>query len=159
MWMDNQTRWIGMQDMYNVYHQSTSHPIMGKQWNLSPGLGYTWLVLYHQVTKTVNNADLFYSYLRLLEKGEAEIFGSGDIQTHQQRGLVVKEKPLHRRPGGIWYTGFCSEIMKKVWIFSTFAHFSIEKRWLKWLGGGKCRPVPTSVGRTLGPSFQVCFEC
>ena len=22
-----------------------------------------------------------------------------------------------------------------------FCHFSIEERWLKWLGGGKCRPV------------------
>ncbi len=44
------------------------------------------------------------------------------------------------------------EVLKKVRILSTFAclhHFSIEKRWLKWLGGGKCRPVPTSVGRTL----------
>ncbi len=44
------------------------------------------------------------------------------------------------------------EVVKKVRIFSTFAclhHFSIEKRWFKWLGGGKCRPVPTSVGRTL----------
>ena len=34
--------------------------------------------------------------------------------------------------------------VNKVRIFSTFAAyiiFSIEKRWLKWLGGGKCRPV------------------
>ncbi len=31
-------------------------------------------------------------------------------------------------------------------------HFSIEKRWLKWLGGGKCRPVweePWSYGGFL----------
>ena len=38
---------------------------------------------------------------------------------------------------------------KKGQNFLYFCHFSIEKRWLKWLGGGKCRPVPTSVGRTL----------
>ncbi len=31
------------------------------------------------------------------------------------------------------------EVVKKVSIFSTFAclqHFSIEKRWLRWLGDG-----------------------
>ncbi len=27
-------------------------------------------------------------------------------------------------------------------------------RWLKWLGGGKCRPVPTSVGRTLVMGYK-----
>ncbi len=25
--------------------------------------------------------------------------------------------------------------------FCMLSPFSIEKRWLKWLGGGKCRPV------------------
>ncbi len=48
-------------------------------------------------------------------------------------------------------SGFCSEIIKKVSTFACLHHFSIdiEERWFKWLGGGKCRPVPTSVGRTL----------
>ncbi len=50
------------------------------------------------------------------------------------------------------------EVVKKVSIFSTFAclhHFSTEKRWLKWLGGGKCRPVLTSVGRTLSHVYKI----
>ena len=39
---------------------------------------------------------------------------------------------------------------KKGQNFLYFCHFSIEKRWLKWLGGGKYRPVWVGSDGTCG---------
>ena len=66
-------------------------------------------------------------------------------------------------------SGFCSEIMRggkkgqNFLYFCMLTPFSIEKRWLKWLGGGKCRPVPTSymVSRCNCPflGYHIVSRC